>query len=104
MKKLIKGTLILDENIEDRLEYTKKKIDIINKAVSWADEITSSNQDTNIDLSVGFTDDDSIVAQYAIKAKTYKVCNANLSELNKILRTAFPKKKSLIQIKGECFR
>lgn len=94
MKKFIKGTFELDQNIIDLKEYEEKHRKAIEKIVSWADTF-------DIGINMGTADDNSYLIEYKIVGKTKSFCNGLLSELKSMLKDEWKKISVVWQGSGD---
>lgn len=93
MKKFIKGTFELDQNIGDLNEYEAKKELYVKSIIQWANE-------HNVDVLLGESEDNSYLCEYVAKANTNALCKGYVAELKQMLKVGFPKIKLLYQASG----
>lgn len=93
MKKFIKGTFELDQNIGDLTEYEAKKELWLKSVIQWANE-------HDIEIVFGASDDDCYLCEYMARANTSSLCRGYAAELRKMLKIGFPKIKLLYQASG----
>lgn len=94
MKKFIKGTFELDQNVIDLVEYENQRKNAIEELIDWADSF-------DVAINMGTADDNSYLCEYKIVGKTASFCKGLLSELRQILKEYWPKTKSLWQGSGD---
>ena len=94
MKKFIKGTIELDENVTDLEGYEKKKDYILKAIRSFCDK-------NDIKYVMGTSDDNYYLIEYKIVANTKSFCKGILSELKALLKRYFPYVKSLWEASGD---
>lgn len=94
MRKFIKGTFELDQNVTDLVEYEKKHETMLNKLVEWATRL-------NIAINIGTSEDNTYLCEFKIVGATASYCRGLCSELKQMLKAEFPKTKSIWQGSGD---
>lgn len=94
MKKFIKGTLELDQNITDLETYEEKHKRAIEELIDWANSF-------DVAINMGTSDDNTYLIEYKIVARTASMCKSLLSEMKGILKEEWKKTKSLWQGSGD---
>lgn len=94
MKKFIKGTFELDQNVVNLEEYEEKHKRAIEEIIDWANSF-------DVGINIGTSDDNTYLIEYKIVGKTASFCKGLLSELRQILKEHWPKPKSLWQGSGD---
>lgn len=97
MKKFIKGTFELDENVTDLSAYEERKKPQLERIINFCDQF-------GVQILFGTADDNTYLCEYTVKANTKSLCNGLLRELKEMLREAFPRVKMLWQGSGDCWR
>ena len=93
MKKFIRGTLQLEEYIEDTDAYTEKHRKFLEDVVAWGDRM-------EVQITIGASNDNAYLCEYVIIGKTSQYCKGLFSELKEMLKPVFPKVKSILQYSG----
>ena len=94
MKSFIKGTIELDRNVHDLVEYENARRAAIQDLIDFADG-------TGLEFQLGTSEDDIYMIQYEIIGKTYTYCNGILVELKAKLRETWRKIKVVFQASGD---
>lgn len=94
MKKFIKGTFELDENITNLEAYEENKKVGISQIIDWGEKY-------RVGIVLGTSDDNFYLCEYKIVANTKAMCNGMLKELKSLLKAHFPYVKSLWQGSGD---
>lgn len=94
MKKFIKGTFELDQDVVNLEEYEEKHKRAIEEIIDWAN-------DFNVGINMGTSDDNTYLIEYKIVGKTASFCKGLLSELKSMLKDEWKKTKSLWQGSGD---
>lgn len=94
MRKFIKGTFELDQNVTDLVEYEKKHETMLNNLVEWATRL-------NIAINIGTSEDNTYLCEFKIVGATASYCRGLCSELKQMLKAEFPKIKSIWQGSGD---
>ena len=97
MKKFIKGTFELDQNVVDLLKYEEKHIKAIEEIIDWANKF-------DVEIRMGTAEDDSYLIEYRIVGNTTAFCKSLLSELKPIIKKEWKKAKSLMETSGSILR
>ena len=84
MKSFIEGTIELDKNVHDLVEYENARRAAIQDLLDFADG-------TGLEFQLGTSEDDTYMIQYKIIGKTYTYCNGILVELKAKLRQTWRK-------------
>jgi hypothetical protein len=93
MKKFIKGTLELDENVTDLESYEKKKEVYLKAIRNFCDQF-------DIEYTMGTSDDNYYLIEYAIRGNTKSLCKGILTEFKALLKRYFPYVKLVWQQEG----
>ena len=88
MRKFIKGTFELDQNVTNLVEYEKKHETMLNNLVEWATRL-------NIAINIGTSEDNTYLCEFKIVGATASYCRGLCSELKQMLKAEFPKTKSI---------
>lgn len=94
MKKFIKGAYQLSGKIDDADAFVSQHNDFMEYMIDWADEL-------DVEMSFGFTEDNSFVCQYKIVCFYLKDCKEIRVALRRKLKTHFPKVTDLWQASGD---
>ena len=94
MKKFIQGSFEIDKNVTDTDLFVKKNKSYIDNLFAWADKF-------GVEMTLGTSDDNTCLCEYKIVGNTVSMCKGILSELKSMLKTEFPKTKSLWQGSGD---
>lgn len=94
MRKFIRGTFELDQNVTDLVEYEKKHETMLNNLIAWAQRL-------NIAINIGTSEDNTYLCEYKIVGATVKYCKGLCSELKKMLKAEFPKTELVWQGSGD---
>lgn len=97
MKKFIRGTFELEQNIGDFDAYEDRKELYIKSIIQWAKE-------HDIDVILGESEDNCYLCEYIVKANTSALCKGYVSELKHMLKIGFPKMRLLYQASGNLLR
>lgn len=96
MSKFIKGTFELDKNISDWNTYVKLREAKIVEIIDWSYRF-------KVVINIGTTDDNALLCEYKVVAKTKAMCNGLLRELKEMLKDCFPYVKLIWQGSGDCW-
>lgn len=96
MRKFVRGTLQLEEYVEDTDAYTEKHRKFLESIVEWAERM-------DMQVTFGASEDNVYLCEYAIIGNTKQYCNGLFSELKGMLKPVFPKTKTLVQYSGNKF-
>lgn len=96
MRKFIRGTLQLEEYVEDTEAYTKKHRKFLEGIVAWAERM-------DVQITFGTSNDNAYLCEYVIIGNTQQYCKGLFSELKEMLKPVFPKLKNLFQGSGDKF-
>lgn len=94
MRKFIKGTFELNQNITDLDEYEKQHETMLNNLIEWAKRF-------NVSINIGTSDDNTYLCEYKIVGNTASYCKGLCSELRQMLKAEYPKTKSIWQGSGD---
>lgn len=94
MKKFIKGTLELDTDVQDLVEYENARKPAILSIFDWGDK-------HGVSIRVGLSDDGAYLCEYKVRARTVAMCRGYVSELRQLLKPHFPKVESIYQASGD---
>lgn len=94
MKKFIKGTFELDQNVTNLEEYEEKHKRAIEEIINWAYSF-------DININMGTSEDNSYLIEYKIVGKTSAGCKGLLSELKAMLKEEWKKPINLWQGSGD---
>ena len=94
MRKFVRGTLQLEEYVEDTDAYTEKHRKFLESMVAWADRM-------DVQITFGASNDNAYLCEYVIIGNTKQYCNGLFSELKEMLKPVFPKVKTLFQGSGD---
>lgn len=94
MKKFIKGTFELDQNVIDLEGYEEQHKRAIEEILDWAESY-------DVGINMGTSDDNTYLIEYKIVGKTASFCKGVLAELRSMLKDEWKKTKSLWQGSGD---
>ena len=94
MKKFIRGTFELDQNVVDLIGYEEKHMDAIKEIIDWANKY-------DVEIKMGTSEDDSYLIEYKIIGSTRAFCKGLLSELKLLLKKEWKKAESLMEASGD---
>lgn len=97
MKKFIKGTFELDQNVINLEEYEATHKRAIDEIFDWANSF-------DVGINMGTSDDNTYLLEYKIVGHTASFCKGVLAELKSILKDEWKKTKSLWQGSGDILR
>lgn len=97
MKKFIKGTFELDQDVVNLEEYEAKHKRAIDEIFDWANSF-------DVSINMGTSDDNTYLIEYKIIGNTASFCKGILAELKVILKDEWKKTKSLWQGSGDILR
>lgn len=94
VKKFIKGTFKLEQNVTD-LEAFEEPIKLkLAFICTWGDE-------NDVAIRFGASDDNTYLCEYKVVKRTKQMCNGCVAELKSLLKEIFPKAQSIIQWSGD---
>ena len=93
MKKFIRGTFELEQNIGDLNVYEAKKELYVKSIVQWANKHC-------VDVLLGESEDNCYLCEYVVRANTDALCKGYVAELKHMLKIGFPKIRLLYQASG----
>lgn len=94
MKKFIKGTFELELNVADLVAFEEQHKVAINGWIDWANRF-------GVALNLGTSDDNTYLCEYKIVGATASYCKGLASELRQMIKSEFPKTRSLWQGSGD---
>lgn len=97
MKKYIRGTFELEQNVTDLDEFEKQHKTMMTNLPEWLER-------HDVKFVMGTSDDNTYLCEYTIVGATASYCKGLCSELKQLLKTEFPKIKLLYQESGNLIR
>lgn len=94
MKKFIRGTWELDENVTDLVAYEEQHVKAIEQLIEWANSL-------GVYLNMGISEDNYYLCEYVIRGNTASYCKGICSELKHMLKAEFPKVELVYQGSGD---
>ena len=94
MKKFIKGTFELDQNIVNEEEYFQFYEPHLNEIIEWAEE-------HGIAMRFGVSDNNKYLCEYKVTGNTKKICKEFVADIKRELKAVWPKARSILEISGE---
>lgn len=93
MKRFIKGTFELDQNVTDLEAYEENHIIALSEIINWANDL-------NVYVAFGTADDNTYLCEFKMVGNTASLCRSLLSELKEMLKKEWKKPKSLWEASG----
>lgn len=94
MKKIIKGTYKINDEIVNLNDFVEKNNAIFKFLIKFAN-------DNDIGFNIGLSNKGDILCEYSVIKQTLKECKIALSEFNKKLKMIFKKVEILYEANGD---
>lgn len=92
-RKFVRGSFLLEENVEDAGAYYEQHKAKVDEAIAWANSL-------NIYVAFGTSEDHTYLCEYEVFGQTARMCKGVAAELKEILKSEWKKVHLGYQVEG----